>query len=103
VESGLEAASRLLSLGLRSVALTLGAAGAMVATNEGAEHYSAPKVPVVDTIGAGDAFVGALVARLADGSQMGSAVTFSVRAAATAVTKEVAQASLPTSEVVKAT
>ncbi len=103
VESGLEAVSRLLSLGPRSAVLTLGAAGAVVATEEGTVHYSAPKVPVVDTTGAGDAFVGALVARLADGSRMGSAVAFAVRAAATAVTMEGAQASLPTAQVVKAT
>jgi ribokinase len=45
VESCLEAASRLLSLGLRSAVLTLGAAGAVVATNEGAEHLFSTEGP----------------------------------------------------------
>jgi ribokinase len=81
VESGLEAASTLLSLGPQSAVLTLRAAGAVVATEEGTEHYSMPKVSVVDTIGAGDALVGALVARLTDDSQVGSVAAFAVRAA----------------------
>jgi ribokinase len=103
VKGSLEAAEKLRTLGPRSAVVTLGAAGAVVATEEGAKHYPAPKVPVVDTTGAGDAFVGALAARLGDGSSLEIATAYAVRAAATAVTKEGAQASLPTSEVVKAT
>ncbi len=103
VKRSLEAAEKLRTLGPRSAVVTLGAAGAVVATEEGTKHHPAPKVPVVDTTGAGDAFVGALAARLSDGSTLEIAAAYAVRAAATAVTKEGAQASLPTSEVVKAT
>jgi ribokinase len=103
VRGGLEAAEELLTLGPRSVVVTLGAAGAVVASEEGAKHHPAPKVPVVDTTGAGDAFVGALAARLIDDATLGSAVDYAVLAAATAVTKEGAQDALPTAEAVIAT
>ena len=100
VERGLEAVEKLLTLGPRSVVVTLGAAGAVVATEEGAKHHPAPKVPVVDTTGAGDALVGALAARLGDGVTLESAVAYAVQAAATAATKEGAQGALPTAEAV---
>jgi ribokinase len=100
VVGGLEAAEELLTLGPRSVVVTLGAAGAVVASEEGAKHHPAPKVPVVDTTGAGDAFVGALAARLIDDATLGRAVDYAVLAAATAVTKEGAQDELPTAEAV---
>lgn len=102
VEAALEATQSMLSLGPRSVVLTLGSAGAVVATGEGNEHYPAPKVPVVDTTGAGDAFVGALAVELADGAQIGNAVAYAVEAAATAVTKDGAQDSLPTPDAIVA-
>ena len=48
----------------RAVALvTLGADGALVVTAEAAVEVPSPKVEVVDTIGAGDAFMGAFLAR----------------------------------------
>ncbi len=52
----------------------------------------------MDTTGAGDAFVGALVAKLAEGSTLEEAVPYAVLAGAVAVTREGAQESLPTSE-----
>ena len=46
----------------RAGVLTLGGDGAVVVTQTGAAAVAAPKVDVVDTIGAGDAFGGGLVA-----------------------------------------
>jgi fructokinase len=49
------------------VALTLGAAGAVVATASGlALHQPAPQVVVADTVGAGDAFAAGLLSALAE-------------------------------------
>ena len=62
------------------------------------EHLPAPKVEVVDTTGAGDAFVGALAARLAARAPLKDAVAYAVRAGAAAVTEEGAQGALPTPE-----
>lgn len=90
-----EAARRLLELGPRSAMVTLGAKGAVLATPEGTERFPAPRVEAVDTTGAGDAFVGALAARLAAGDRLTEAVAYAVKAGAFAVTKEGAQGALP--------
>jgi len=55
----------------------------------------------VDTTGAGDAFVGALAARLAGGASLEEAVPYAVLAGAAAVAQAGAQGSLPTPEVVE--
>ncbi len=102
VDGALDAAPRLLSLGPGSVVVTVGEDGAVFSSSESAKHLAAPRVEVVDTTGAGDAFVGALAARLADDAPLGEAVAYAVRAGAAAVTKEGAQGALPTPEVVEA-
>ena len=103
VDGALSAAPELLALGPFSVVITLGADGAVYTTEHGdAEHIPSPeKVEVVDTTGAGDAFVGALAVRLADGSSLKESVSYAVRAGSAAVTKEGAQGALPTPETVE--
>ena len=56
-------AAGLLKRGPRSVVITLGAAGAYVADADGGVLVQSPKVAVVDTTGAGDAFTGAQPAK----------------------------------------
>jgi ribokinase len=102
VDGARTAAQELLSTGPRTAVITVGEAGAVLATGESVEHLPAPKVDVVDTTGAGDAFVGALATRLAHGASLEEAVAYAVRAGAAAVTKEGAQGALPTPEVVEA-
>ena len=101
VEGALDAAPKLLSLGPRSAVITVGENGAVFSDGASTEHHPAPKVHVVDTTGAGDAFVGALATRLACGEPLGEAVAYAVRAGAAAVTREGAQGALPTPEVVE--
>jgi ribokinase len=102
VDGALSAAPKLLSLGPRSAVITVGEAGAVFASGDATEHFSAPEVDVVDTTGAGDAFVGALATQLARDAQLEEAVAYAVRAGAAAVTREGAQGALPTPEVVEA-
>jgi ribokinase len=102
VEGAISAAPDLLALGPKSAVITVGEAGAVFAEGESTKHLLVPKVEVVDTTGAGDAFVGALAARLARGASLEDAVAYAVRAGAAAVTKEGAQGALPTPEVVEA-
>ena len=102
VDGALDAAPRLLSLGPRSVVVTVGEDGAVFSDGESMRHLAAPGVEVVDTTGAGDAFVGALAARLADDALPGDAIAYAVRAGAAAVTKEGAQEALPTLETIEA-
>lgn len=88
-------ARALLARGVRSVVVTLGARGALVATAEGVTRVAAPRVPVVDTTGAGDAFVGALAAHLARGAGLVPAARTAARVGAYAVGRAGAQPSYP--------
>ncbi|MFD6140210.1 ribokinase [Promicromonospora sp. NPDC060271] len=94
------AARALTEAGVASVVITLGSAGAVVATRSGDGEVAAvpaPKVGAVDTTGAGDAFVGALAARLAAGDELLDAARLAARVGAYAVTGIGAQSSYPSS------
>ncbi|WP_323959564.1 ribokinase [Arthrobacter sp. JZ12] len=93
-----ETAQALLKCGFPSVVITIGGAGALLATASGVVQIPAPSVPVVDTTGAGDAFVGALAARLAAGDSLPDAVGLAVRVGAFSVGGEGAQPSYPSLE-----
>ncbi|MFC5144213.1 ribokinase [Streptomyces aureoversilis] len=84
--------------GARSVVVTLGAEGALVLEAGAGEAVAVPGVEAeaVDTTGAGDAFTGALAARLAAGAPLPEAARFAVRVGAAAVTRPGAQPSYPT-------
>ena len=56
---------------------------------------AAPKVETIDTVGAGDTFVGYLASGLARGDSLGESVAEAVHAAALAVTRRGAQAGIP--------
>ena len=55
------AARVLVDLGIGAVMAPLGAAGAVLVTPDGAWHATAPRVPVVSTVGAGDSSVAGYV------------------------------------------
>jgi ribokinase len=82
--------------GVRSVVLTLGARGCLVATSQGISAWPALAVRAVDTTGAGDAFVGALAARLAAGDSLAAAAQLATRVSAYSVQHPGAQPSYPT-------
>jgi len=90
----------------RYVIVTLGSEGALIfspdALNSGFVHVPAPKVEVVDTVGAGDVFCGALADALARGVDLVDAVRWATHAAALAVTRPGAQGGLPTASAVTA-
>ena len=94
------AAARLLERGCRSVIVTLGSRGALIAeAPAGAPVYTqaaAFSVRPVDTTAAGDAFVGALAVALGEGRSLAEAAHFASAAAAISVTRSGAQPSLPT-------
>jgi len=102
IGGALAAAPELVSSGPCSVVVTLGADGAVLADREQVVHLPAPEVEAADTTGAGDAFVGALAARLAKGDTLVEAASYAVLAGAAAVTVEGAQSSLPTHACVEA-
>lgn len=83
-----------IAMAVKSVVITIGAEGAYWADSGGAGHVAAPIVTdVVDTLGAGDALVGALAAELAHGSRLKRAVEVGVLAGSFAVRRSGAQSS----------
>lgn len=94
-----EAAAALLQLGPRTVIVTLGHRGALIAQREQAgavfAQVAAFSVQAVDTTAAGDAFVGALAVALGEGRSLPAATRFASAAAALSVTRIGAQPSLP--------
>jgi len=92
-----EQAIALAGFGPGAVIITLGERGALVLPSAGdpPRPVPAPRVEAVDTVGAGDAFCGALAVRLATGDDLPRATTFACRAAALACTRPGAAASLP--------
>ncbi|MDJ1133356.1 ribokinase [Streptomyces iconiensis] len=90
-----EWATALLGIGPRSVVVTLGAEGALVAGPDGMTRVPSPRVEAVDTTGAGDAFTGALAMRLGRGDTLEQAVRYAVRVGSYTVTRAGAQESYP--------
>ncbi|MFC7882531.1 ribokinase [Streptomyces sp. NPDC057376] len=92
----------LLAKGPRSVVVTLGAEGALVASGSQVSRVPSVKVDAVDTTGAGDAFTAALAWRLGTGASLADAAAYAARVGAAAVTRAGAQASYPTAAEVEA-
>jgi ribokinase len=91
------AVARLLGCGARAVVVTRGSRGAAVfRTAQPPVAVAAQAVDVVDTVGAGDAFNGALAWSLACGAPIEAAVAAAVAAGAAACTGTGARDALPT-------
>jgi ribokinase len=98
------AAAGLVTAGARHAVVTAGAHGAALAVS-GAEPETAEpfRVDAVDSVGAGDAFVGALAVALAAGVPAAEAVRAASAAGATAATRSGAQAGMPRPEDIRET
>ncbi|MEU3839071.1 ribokinase [Streptomyces sp. NPDC028635] len=92
----------LLAKGPHSVVITLGGAGALVASTRGMTRVPSVKVDAVDTTGAGDAFTAALAWKLGTGASLADAAAYAARVGAAAVTRRGAQESYPTADEVAA-
>ena len=90
-----QAATALITAGARHAVVTAGAHGAALAGPDAAATISAFRVDAVDTVGAGDTFVGALAVTLAAGVPAAEAVRAAAAAGATAATRPGAQAGMP--------
>lgn len=86
-----EAARALRALGFADVILTLGGAGLIHGDSGGIARQAGFAIDAVSTHGAGDAFVGALAARLVAGDDVATALPFAQAAAALHVATPVAR------------
>lgn len=75
------AAKKLLDMGIKIVAVTLGAEGALVCTKEGNMVVPGYKANLVDTTGAGDSFWGGFLTQLLDSGKRPEEVTLEEAAA----------------------
>jgi ribokinase len=91
-----QAAAELVTAGARYAVVTAGAHGAALAGPDGDPlTIEAFAVDAVDTVGAGDTFVGALAVTLAAGVRAAEAVRAAAAAGAAAATRPGAQAGMP--------
>jgi ribokinase len=90
-----KAATELTAKGPRHAVVTAGAHGAALAAPDGAHTIDGFPVHPVDTVGAGDTFVGALAVALAAGVPPPEAIRAAAAAGATAVTRPGAQTGMP--------
>jgi len=91
----LSAARNLLAMGPSAVVVTLGGDGAIYCDASLTWHCPAVPVQAVDTTAAGDAYIGALAAALAEPKPLEDSLGFAASAAGLAVTRLGAQPSLP--------
>jgi ribokinase len=96
--SATKAADALLAKGVKTVIITLGEKGLMLATKDGKEMIPNNKVVAVDSTAAGDAFTGSLAYGLAEGNSLKDAATYANVVAAISVTRYGAQPSMPTKQ-----
>src|SRR5947199_6993411 len=101
------AATMIQKKGIAQVVVTLGARGAVLASDDGngntqTYYKPAPKVQAIDTTAAGDCFVGAFTVALTEGKKPEDALQFAVNASALKVTKFGAQSGLTTRAEVEA-
>lgn len=78
-----------------NVLITLGADGVWLDSKSFVGEVPGFRVQTVDTVGAGDTFIGAFVTRLSEGAEAREAARFGCAAAALAVTRRGAQAGIP--------
>jgi ribokinase len=97
------AATALVTAGARHAVVTAGAHGAALANLHASETVPAFRVQAFDTVGAGDAFVGALAVALAAGVPATGAVRAAAAAGAAAATRPGAQAGMPRPADIRAT
>ena len=102
LDTAAKAADILLRRGVGAAIVTLGERGAYCATLAGGEYVPPFAVDAVDSVGAGDAFNGALAAALAEGQTLSQGLRWAAAAGALAVTKVGAQDAMPTRQEVAA-
>ncbi|MFX1375032.1 MAG: ribokinase [Promethearchaeota archaeon] len=93
----MQASKNLFNLGIKYVITTLGKRGSLIylGNEDKFIEIPAPEVSAVDTVGAGDCFIGVLVSKLSQSETIINAAKYATIAASIAVTRRGAQASMP--------
>jgi len=99
---GVRALSTAFAHAARTVIVTRGAEGVLYAAQGEIHARKAPRVDAIDTVGAGDAFAGALAAALDRGADLDRAVSDGLAAGALACTRAGAQPAMPSRDEIRA-
>lgn len=98
-EKIIDASEKLSNLGVSTIITTLGPKGCILhqKNNNGKNLIKFPafKVKAVDSVGAGDSFIGVLAGKMCQKMKIVDAVSYAISAASIAVTRKGAQASMP--------
>jgi ribokinase len=99
-EKIIEASEKLSNLGIGTIITTLGPKGCILYQKNDNKNtvikFPAFKVKAIDTVGAGDCFIGVLAGKIAKNkTNIVDAVSYAISAASIAVTRKGAQASMP--------
>ena len=92
------AAHKLVDLGVKNVIVTIGSRGALWVSKDHEELIPSYKVDAVDSIGAGDSFVGAFSHYYTQGEDISTALKHANAYAAVTVTRAGSQTSYPTAK-----
>jgi len=84
-----------LDKGVKTTIITLGGKGSMLITEGSTEYFEADKVEVVDSTGAGDAFIGSLAVCLGKGFGISEAINYANKIAGLSVRSKGTQTSFP--------
>lgn len=94
-DSARKAILNIISKGVSTVIITMGAKGAIAYEKEELFHIPAFKVEAIDTTAAGDTFCGALCVALSENRSLKEAICFASKASSISVTRMGAQMSIP--------
>lgn len=98
IEGIQEGAQALLDIGVNNLVITLGADGSMYKTNKEEFSVKAHKVKAIDTVAAGDTYIGYMVSSLASGHTIKEAMEIASKASALTVTRQGSIVSIPFGE-----
>ncbi|MEC0694333.1 PfkB family carbohydrate kinase [Bacillus atrophaeus] len=100
-DSAHQAAEYFDQIGIKNSIIKMGEKGSLVYENGKTEYIEGIRVKAIDTVGAGDTFAGALGFALAGGANLVDSVRFANVVSALKVTKQGAQAGVPTLDEVR--
>lgn len=101
IEDGRKVFNYFNQFNVKHLIITLGGNGSYLFEDNVSKHFDAVKTKVVDTTAAGDTYIGALAAKLAEGKSLDEAIHYASKASSITVSRMGAGKSIPSREEIK--